>query len=72
MGNRINEKVGAWLLISGHNQEILARKLGITRPTLSSRLKGDSKWTWDEVIIIAKTTDCSLNYLAGIDDKGTE
>jgi len=67
MENKINEKVGAWLLVNGNTQEMLAQKIGITRPTLASRLKGESKWTWDEVVQIAQITDCSLNYLAGFD-----
>ena len=69
MANRINEKVGAWLLVGGNTQEILSKQLGITRPTLASRLKGESKWMWDEVIKIADLTDCKLDYLAGSDEQ---
>ena len=28
---RINEKVGAWLLVSGNSKSLLAEKLGISR-----------------------------------------
>lgn len=66
---RINEKLGAWLIEDGHTREMLAQEIGITRPTLSGRLNGDSKWNWDEVIEIARLTDSTLNELAGIVDK---
>lgn len=62
----INEKLGAWLLVNGNTRDKLADEIGITRPTLASRLKGESKWSWDEVIKISKLTDCTLNELAGM------
>ena len=62
----INEKLGAWLLEEGHNQERLASELGITRPTLRNRLNGNTKWTSDEVIAVSRITNCTLNDLAGI------
>ena len=46
----INEKLGAWLLVNGNTRDRLADEIGIARPTLASRLKGDSKWGWEEVI----------------------
>ena len=67
MTQRINEKLGAWLLIDGHNQQLLADELSITRPTLSSRLCGKSQWKWEEVVRISKLTECTLNELACID-----
>lgn len=65
MGNPINEKVGAWLLVTGNNQNKLADAIGITQPTLASRLDGTSKWKWDEVLALADLFDVSLNDLAG-------
>lgn len=62
----INEKLGAWLLEKGNSRDKLADEIGITRPTLASRLKGDSKWSWEEVINISRITDTSLNELAGM------
>lgn len=62
----INEKLGAWLLATGNTREKLADEIGITRPTLASRLNGDSKWNWDEVIRVSKITNTSLNELAGM------
>ena len=66
MNRIINEKLGAWLLKSGNTREKLADEIGITRPTLNGRLDGKSKWQWDEVIQVARITECSLNELAGI------
>ena len=62
----INEKLGAWLLINGNTRDKLADEIGITRPTLASRLRGESKWCWDEVIQVARITGASLNELAGM------
>lgn len=64
--NIIREKIGAWLLGDGHTREQLAEELGITRPTLADRLNGTTKWRWDEVIEIARITNCSLDELAGL------
>ena len=66
MTDRINEKLGAWLLKEGHTREILAQNIGISRPALLARLNGSSKWTWDEVIKVAEIVGCDLNELAGI------
>ena len=66
MNTIINEKLGAWLLKSGNTRDKLAAEIGITRPTLNGRLDGKSKWLWDEVIEVARITECSLNELAGL------
>ena len=66
MTQQINEKLGAWLLVDGHTREMLAKEIGITRPTLAGRLSGESKWNWNEVIEVARITNSSLNELAGI------
>lgn len=63
---RINEKLGAWLLENGRNRDTLAKELGMTRPTLANRLSGKSKWEWEEVIRISRLVGCSLDDLAGI------
>ena len=65
MNQIINEKLGAWLLMSGNTREKLADEIGITRPTLASRLNGESKWYWDEVIKVSQITGTSPNELAG-------
>lgn len=63
----INEKVGAWLLEDGHTREMLAKTLGLSRPTLANRLNGQAKWNWEEVVKVSQITGCSLNELAGIE-----
>jgi len=62
---RINEKLGAWMLIPGNTRAKLAEEIGITRPTLGDRLSGKTKWNWDEVIQVARITSTSLDELAG-------
>lgn len=64
---RINEKLGAWLLVNGNTREKLSEELGMTRPTLASRLNGTSKWEWEEVINVSRLTSCSLDWLAGVE-----
>ena len=64
---RINEKLGAWLLADGNTRETLAKELGMTRPTLATRLNGTSKWEWEEVINVSRLTSCSLDWLAGVE-----
>lgn len=64
---RINEKLGAWLLTDGNTRETLAKELGMTRPTLATRLNGTSKWEWEEVVNVSRLTNCSLDWLAGIE-----
>lgn len=62
----INEKLGAWLIQEGHTRELLASEIGITRPTLKSRLDGTTPWVWDEVKRISLITGASLDELAGL------
>ena len=64
---RINEKVGAWLLVSGNSKSLLAEKLGISRQTLADRLDGTAKWKWEEMLRLAEVLGCTLNDLAGVE-----
>lgn len=52
-----NKEIGAWLLIDGNTRERLAELLGITRPTLATRLTGQSEWTWPEACKLADVLD---------------
>lgn len=65
MTDYINEKVGAWLLEDGNTRTRLAEEVGISRPALNKRLSGKAKWSWREVIEVARVTGCTLNELAG-------
>lgn len=68
MNNTINEKLGAWLLVDGNTKNQLAAILGISRPSLNSKLAGKTPWKWDEVVTIARLTSCTLDELAGLND----
>lgn len=62
----IKEKLGAWLLQEDKTQGHLAKELGITRQTLTERLRGRTQWKWSEVIEISRVTDTPLDVLAGL------
>ena len=66
MTDKINEKLGAWLLENGNTREVLAKRIGISRPALQARLSGTAKWNWEEVIKVSQITGCDMNELAGI------
>lgn len=65
MVEQINEKIGAWLLRDGNTRDVLAAEIGITRPTLATRISGETKWNWDEVVRLSKLLGFSLDELAG-------
>lgn len=67
LGNPINEKVGAWLLIDGNTRSSLAESLGISRQSLAARLDGSAKWGWEEVVRLAEITGTTVNELAGME-----
>lgn len=62
--DKINEKVGAWLLEDGNTRQMLADEIGISRPALANRLSGASKWYWEDVVKIAEITSTPLDELA--------
>ncbi len=63
---KINEKLGAWLLEDGHTRDQLAKELGMSRPTLQNRINGTTKWEWEEVVKVSLLTGCTLNELAEV------
>ena len=66
----IKEKVGSWRLEKGNSIVKLAKELGMSRPTLYTRLEGATKWRWDEVLRIAELCNCTLDELSGIEKAG--
>ena len=70
--NRINEKVGAWLLEKGHTRTSLAASLGITTVTLDNKLTGETDWSWTQAKKLAGILDCSLDELAGFPKRTTK
>ena len=67
LGNPINEKVGAWLLVDGNTRSSLAEALGISRQSLAGRLDGSAKWGWEEVVKLAEILGTTVNALAGME-----
>jgi hypothetical protein len=61
----INAHVRAYVAENGITMGNFAEKIGIGRTTFYTKLNGESKWYWDEVIEIASLTGCSLDELAG-------
>lgn len=58
----INKEIGAWLLVNGNTQDKLAEVIGLTRPTLATRIDGDSDWKWSEVCKLADLFSCSTEH----------
>lgn len=59
--DRINEKVGIWLLEPTNTRKKLADLLGFSTVTLSKKLAGKTDWTWSEVKKLAGILGCSLD-----------
>lgn len=66
MNEKVNEKLGAWLLPHERTKDELAKRLNMTRPTLNSRIRGETDWTWGEILDIAQMCGCTPNDLAGV------
>lgn len=64
MLQRINEKLGGWLLGNNESRASLAEKIGISTQTLNKRISGESEWKWNEVVAISKLIGVSLDELA--------
>lgn len=63
MTDKINEKIGAWLLIEGNTKQQLANALGISTVTLNKKLSGETDWLWSQVCTISDLIGCSLAEL---------
>jgi transcriptional regulator with XRE-family HTH domain len=44
-------------------QESLAKALGMTQPSLSMRLRGRTRWTIQDLVIVSKTLDVPVSVL---------
>src|ERR1035437_1902834 len=44
-------------------QEALATALGITQPSLSMRLRGRTRWTIQDLVVVSKTLDVPVSVL---------
>lgn len=63
MNVKLNEKIGAWLLIPGHTKHELASLLGISHQTLNNRLDGTYDWQWQEVKALSELFGCTVDSL---------
>jgi transcriptional regulator with XRE-family HTH domain len=58
-----NEKIAALRHRNKMSHEDMCRLLGVSRPTYSSREKGETSWRLDELEIIAKTFGVTVTEL---------
>lgn len=58
---KINEKLGAWLLIEGNTKSKLASALGISTVTINKKLSGETEWVWSQVCAIADLVGCTVD-----------
>ena len=63
MISKINEKVGAWLLVDGNTKQQLANELDISTVTLNKKLGGETEWLWSQVCKVADLIGCELSDL---------
>lgn len=64
MTQRINEKLGGWMLENNETRTSTAQKLHISKPTFNTRISGKSEWKWEEAVAISKLIGVSLDELA--------
>lgn len=60
---KLNGKIGAWLLDPKHTKAALADALGIHVNTLTSRLSGETEWYLSEAIKVCKFIGFSIDEL---------
>ena len=61
--DRINEKLGAYLLQPGNSKQQLAKELDMSVPALNNRFLGQSSWKWDEICTVAQLLGVSTDEL---------
>jgi predicted XRE-type DNA-binding protein len=59
----VSGEVKAWMARRNVRQEALATALGITQPSLSMRLRGRTRWTIQDLVIVSKTLDVPVSVL---------
>lgn len=60
----LNCCIGSWLIVPGNSKTKLAHELGLSRPSVTARLKDNRLFTWYEVLKIQELTGASLDSLA--------
>ena len=59
----VSGEVRAWMARRDVKQEALAKALGMTQPSLSMRLRGRTRWTIQDLVIVSKTLDVPISVL---------
>ncbi|MHB8185773.1 MAG: helix-turn-helix domain-containing protein [Dermatophilaceae bacterium] len=59
----VSGEVRAWMARRDVKQEGLAKALGMTQPSLSMRLRGRTRWTIQDLVIVSKTLDVPVSVL---------
>ena len=59
----VSGEVRAWMARRDVKQEALAKALGMTQPSLSMRLRGRTRWTIQDLVIVSKTLDVPVSVL---------
>lgn len=63
MTANMRDRIGGWLLESGHTKERLAKMLDISTDTLRNRLSDTYEWSWTEVRKLAEILGCEVSDL---------
>ena len=59
----VSGEVRAWMARRDVKQQALAKALGMTQPSLSMRLRGRTRWTIQDLVIVSKTLDVPVSVL---------
>ena len=59
----VSGEVKAWMARRDVRQEALAKALGMAQPSLSMRLRGRTRWTIQDLVIVSKTLDVPVSVL---------
>jgi predicted XRE-type DNA-binding protein len=59
----VSGEVRAWMARRDVKQEALAKALGMAQPSLSMRLRGRTRWTIQDLVIVSKTLDVPVSVL---------
>ena len=59
----VSGEVRAWMARRDVKQEALAKALGMTQPSLSMRLRGRTRWTIQDLVIVSKTLNVPVSVL---------
>ena len=67
---RVSGEVRAWMARRGVKQQEIAERLGITQPSLSMRLRGRTRWTINDLVLVAEALNVPVSTLLTPPDDG--